>query len=48
MYVVLIIDHIHHLLNEFKKWKVSYIWDRREYVFAEFIQIGSKLHLSLL
>jgi len=32
MYVVLIIDHIHHLLNELKKWKVSYIWDRREYI----------------
>ena len=31
MYVVYIMDHIHHLLSESKKWKVAYIWDRREY-----------------
>ena len=36
MYVVYNKDHIHHLLNESKKWKVSYIWDQREYyVFAQ-------------
>jgi len=28
MYVVHIIDHIYHLLNEPKKWKVGYTWDR--------------------
>jgi len=32
MYVVYNIDYIHHLLNESKKWKVVYIWNRREYV----------------
>jgi len=33
MYVVYNKDHhIHHLLNESKKWKVSYIWNRREYI----------------
>jgi len=31
MYVIYNKDHIHHLLNESKKWKVSYIWDWREH-----------------
>jgi len=33
MYVVHNEDHIHHLLNESIKWKVSYIWDRMEYFY---------------
>jgi len=28
MYVVFIIDNIHHLLNEFKIWIFAYICDR--------------------
>jgi len=31
MYVVYIVDHIHHLLNEPKKSKFAYNSDRREY-----------------
>jgi hypothetical protein len=34
MYVVYIVDHIHHLLNEPKKSKFAYNSDRREYYFS--------------
>jgi len=33
MYVVYIVDHIHHLLNEPKKSKFAYNSDQREYIF---------------
>jgi len=32
MYVVYLIVHIHHLLNEPKKWIFAYICDRRVYL----------------
>jgi hypothetical protein len=32
MYVVNIVDHIHHLLNELKKSKFAYNNDQKEYV----------------
>jgi hypothetical protein len=32
MYVVYIVGHIHHLLNESKKLKFAYNSDRREYI----------------
>jgi len=31
MYVVFIVDNIHHLLNECKIWNFAYICDRRMY-----------------
>jgi len=42
MYVVYIMDHIHHLLSESKKWKVAYIWDRREYIHQDSSRFNSK------
>jgi len=30
MYMINNMDHTHYLLNEPKKWKIAYIWDRRE------------------
>jgi hypothetical protein len=31
MFLVYNTDYIHRLLNESKKWIVTYIWDQREY-----------------
>jgi len=46
MYVVYNKYHIHHLLNESKKWKISYIWDRMEYLFKKYGQLRDNTYLN--
>ena len=48
MYVVYIVDHIHHLLNEPKKSKFAYNSDRREYFNFYMIHIFIDANLKIL
>jgi len=43
MFVVCIIDHIHHLLNEFKKYIFVYNSDRRSGTDPEISESGVKI-----
>jgi hypothetical protein len=45
MYVVFIINHIHHLMNESKMWFFAYNSDRRVYVGGQILSPFSRIIL---